>query len=174
MAPKSKAQTALARAGASDSEDDLAGMEHARPTAVAKAPKGKGRKKDAMPVRQEGASTTATTKRKAPAKSQSRAALKDRTNVPSESDAEETERVEEDDTALKPKRAKTTKPARKPAPKPAPRADVAAIAETQPDAEENQSLSQHRDCVKLKNTKRQNNDSGILIDVRRRRIQMGW
>ena len=129
MAPKSKAQTqtSLLRAGASDSEDDLAGAENHRPNNTTAKANSKAKGTAAMTRRASGA-----TKRKAAPKStQNRQALKDRTNVQAGSGAEDEDDVEDgEDAPKKTKRAKTA-PARKPAAKS--KKELGVIPETQPD-----------------------------------------
>lgn len=138
MAPKSKAQTSLLQAGASDSEDDLAGAENRRPnttTTTAKA-NSRAKSKATMPRRTSGA-----TKRKAaPRTTQHRQALKDRTNMQGGSDTEEVDNFDDgDDAPKKTKRAKTTT-ARKPAVKS--KKELGVIPETQPDPEVLQDVEQ--------------------------------
>ncbi|KAK5167182.1 uncharacterized protein LTR77_007913 [Saxophila tyrrhenica] len=105
MASRGNANQYVVYAGASESEDDLA-------TANAKQHKrnnntsSKAKNASNMPARR---TSTAVTKRKAPAKTQNRQALKDRTNVQGGSDSEEADNFDEDDMAKpKAKRAKTT------------------------------------------------------------------
>lgn len=126
MAPKGKAQTSLLRAGASDSEDDLASAENRRPNTTAKV-NNKAKSTATMPRRVSGA-----TKRKAaPKTTQNRQALKDRTNVQGGSDTEEVDNFADgDDAPKKTKRAKTAA-ARKPAAKS--KKELGVIPETQPD-----------------------------------------
>lgn len=127
MAPKSKAQTSLLQAGASDSEDDLAGAENRRPQHTTSKANSKAKSTATMPRRVSGA-----TKRKAaPKTAQNRQALKDRTNVQGGSDTEEVDNFDDgDDAPKKTKRAKTTA-ARKPAAKS--KKELGVIPETQPD-----------------------------------------
>ena len=100
MAPSTKTNNPLIlRAGASDSEDDLAGVEDSLANiSVLKA-------STIMPPRKQG--NTAAAKRKAAPKTQKRLALKDRTNIQAGSD-EEGDDFEDDGGKPKAKRAKTT------------------------------------------------------------------
>jgi hypothetical protein len=101
MAPTTKTNNPLIlRAGASDSEDDLAGLEDSLAnTSVLRA-------STTMPPRKQ--TSTAAAKRKAAPKTQKRQALKDRTNIQAGSDAEEVDDFEDDGGKPKAKRAKTT------------------------------------------------------------------
>lgn len=128
--------------GASDSEDDLATKTTFTSGASTAA------KLKAMAANGRRASTTAT-KRKAPAKSNNRQALKDRTNVQDRSDAEDSE---DDGSKPKSKRAKTTTTAQKRAApaksktsatnRRAPATEaLAVIPETQPNPDEDISQS---------------------------------
>ena len=129
MAPKSKAQASLLQAGASDSEDDLAGAENRRPNNTTAKANSKAKNTATMPRRVSGA-----TKRKAaPKATNNRQALKDRTNVQAGSDTEEVDNFEDaDDAPKKTKRAKTAA-TRKPAAKS--KKELGVIPETQPDPE---------------------------------------
>ena len=106
MAPRTKLQNSLLEAGASDSEDDLAGAKAGAENQRVHSSALKPSKAKTMPRR----ASTAATKRKAPAKAQNRQALKDRTNIQGGSDTEEVENFEDDGEGGKPKakRAKTT------------------------------------------------------------------
>ena len=101
MAPATKTNNPLIlRAGTSDSEDDLAGVEDSLAnTSVLKT-------STTMPPRKQ--TNTAATKRKAAPKTQKRQALKDRTNIQAGSDTEDVDDLEEDGGKPKAKRAKTT------------------------------------------------------------------
>lgn len=159
MAPRTKTNNLLLEAGASESEDDLATAKAASrrvassKTSTSKAANTKARN---MPARR--ASTTAT-KRKAAPKTQSRQALKDRTNIQhGGSDTEEVDNFDEDVESAKPKtkRAKTTTARKQPAArttsksnatKRAPAAMLGVIPETQPDPDVLEDVSQSVEIV---------------------------
>lgn len=107
-AARSRVSQLVISAGASDSEDDLAGAAatKGRNNTAANAKKAQN-----MPARK--ASSTAT-KRKASTKTQNRQALKDRTNIQGGSDTEEVDNFDEDGGKPQAKRAKmaTTKTSR--------------------------------------------------------------
>lgn len=104
MAPRTQIQNSLFEAGASDSEDDLAGVRAGAGNQRLNSSALKASKATTMPRRV----STAATKRKAPAKAQPRQALKDRTNIQAASDTEEVDDYETDGGKQKAKRAKTT------------------------------------------------------------------
>ena len=137
MPPKSKARAARMQEVASDSEDDLMNSEteNQRPATKASA-KAKGTA--TMPRRASGA--TATKRKPAARTTQKRQALKDRTNLPAASDAEDVEEADEDEQPAK--KTKRAKPAatRKPAAKS--KKELNYIPETQPDPEEMEDVEQ--------------------------------
>lgn len=98
---RSRVSQLVISAGASDSEDDLAGAAATKRRSNTSTNAKKGNN---MPARR---TSTAATKRKAPAKAQSRQALKDRTNIQGGSDTEEVDNFDDDEGKPKPKRAKT-------------------------------------------------------------------
>lgn len=99
MAPQTKIHNSVLEAGASESEDDLATISVGAKEQHNNVSKMGGNKPQAM-SRGTGA---AATKRKAPAKAQSRQALKDRTNIQAGSETEEVDDFADD---VKAKRAK--------------------------------------------------------------------
>ena len=98
-APSKTGNPLILRAGASDSEDDLAGIEDSHMSASALQTSAN------MPPRRRA--STATSKRKAAPKTQKRQVLKDRTNIQADNDTEEVDEFEDDGGKSKPKRAKT-------------------------------------------------------------------
>ncbi|KAK4544116.1 hypothetical protein LTR36_004614 [Oleoguttula mirabilis] len=131
MSVRAHTKTALLRAGASDSEDDLA-------TAAANATCKVSKANSTM---QKAATTKTATKRKAAPKQTARQPLKDRTNV--QSDGEEYE--EEEVAKPKAKRAKTTTAARKPK---TVKETLGVIPETQPDPDDfEQSIEMEQDTM---------------------------
>ncbi|WPG99397.1 Hypothetical protein R9X50_00221100 [Acrodontium crateriforme] len=125
MPSKAKAQQSAIRAGASDSEDDLA-------AAAASGVRTTGKTKMT-----KAAAAKPAPKRKAPTK-QSRPALKDRTNM-QDSDVEDFEEEGEEEESAKPKakRAKTTASKKAPASR-----QKVVIPETQPDPDQTQDIEE--------------------------------
>ena len=114
-AVRTKAPASALQAGASDSEDDLAtAAEHpirAAERVENKRAKSTGNKsKTTKLAKPQGArETKMATKRKAAAPKQSRPALKDRTNLQQESDAEEVETYEDEDVGIEEEKPKAKK-----------------------------------------------------------------
>ena len=149
MAPNTKVNSLVLRAGASDSEDDLAGVEDSN----ANVSTLKLNNAKAMPARRRA--STAATKRKAAPETQKRPALKDRTNIRAGSDTEEVDNFEEDGGNPKAKRAKTTAARKQTATKnTAAKAKsgktLSIIPETQPDPEDvSQSIEVDQDGMDI-------------------------
>ncbi|KAK5119568.1 hypothetical protein LTR85_007396 [Meristemomyces frigidus] len=122
MAARTQTHTSMQRAGASDSEDDLA-------TAAANGTRKVSKAKSTM---QKTATKPAAKRQAAP--KQARQPLKDRTNVRSDGEEEEEETVKP-----KAKRAKTTAAARKPK---AVKETLGVIPETQPDPQHYDDIEQ--------------------------------
>lgn len=143
MAPPKTSNPLILRAGASDSEDDLAGIEESHVnTSVLKT-------STTMPPRRRA--STAATKRKAAPKTQKRQALKDRTNIQAGSDVEEVDEFEEDGGKSKAKRAKTATTRKQPAAAKSKGAKaLSIIPETQPDPEDvSQSIEADPDGMEI-------------------------
>lgn len=150
MAPTTKVNKLVLREGASDSEDDLAGVEDSNANISAL----KVNNAKAMPVRRRASTTATATKRKAAPKTQKRQALKDRTNIQAGSDTEEVDNFEDGGGNPKAKRAKTTAArkqttAKNAAGKTKSKA-LSIIPETQPDPEDvSQSIEVEQDGMDI-------------------------
>ena len=142
MAPTKTSNPLILRAGASDSEDDLAGVEDSHMSAsVLKT-------STTMPPRQRA--STAANKRKVAPKTQKRQALKDRTNVQAGSDVEEVDEFEDEGGKPKPKRAKTAAARKQTTTKAKGAKTLSIIPETQPDPEDvSQSIEADPDVMDI-------------------------